>query len=175
MISIKRANLRDASWITAHMRHEDRAEVYCQMPDSTHPAVLAQWVLTTGAAFIAYHGSDPIMLFGTSPVTVSCLSVWAMGTERMERAVPAVSRFLIREHIPHRINEGFNSMEARSLATHTAAHRWIESLGGEQHGPAYLFGKDGEHFITYRWTVSSYRAISESRWAEAVPQERQQE
>jgi hypothetical protein len=172
VITIERANLRDASWITHNLRSEDREEVYCQLPDGLHHAVFATWLLGNGEAFIAYSNGNPVLLFGTSPITVCALSVWAMGVPGMERSIPEVSRFLISEHIPYRIKAGFNNMEARSHVDHVAAHRWIESMGGERHGPAYVFGRGGEHFITYRWTVSSYRAISGSRWAEAVPKER---
>ena len=64
--------------------------------------------------------------------------------------------------------EGFEHLEIED-------GNWVgfeedETMGGERHGPAYPWGRNGEYFITYRWTVSSYRAISGSRWADAVPE-----
>jgi hypothetical protein len=165
---IELANLRDASWITANMRRLDREETYCQLPSGTSNVDIAL-ALVAAEGMIAYRGSDPILLFGTSPITNYCYSVWAIGTDATPRVIPEVSRFLIHTHIPYLLKRGVRSMEARSLVTHGAAHRWMESMGGERHGPAYEFGRDGEHFVTYRWTVASYRSISGSRWADAVP------
>lgn len=165
MIEIRPANLRDASWITANLRPGDRAEVYCQIPGSTTNAELAAWLLSTSTAFIAYVHDRPVMLFGTAPMTVCCFSVWAIGTPRMTRAIRAVSAFLLDEHIPTLLDNGFNNAEARSLATHRTAHRWLEALGGRRHGPPYLFGRGGEEFVTYRWTVADYRSIDRSKWS----------
>ena len=99
------------------------------------------------------------------------MPIWALGTDKAERTIPAVSRFLIEHAIPWRLDEGFTCMEARSLETHLDAHRWMEGMGGKREGEPYLYGKGGERFVTYRWTVSSYRAISQSRWQTSVPQE----
>ena len=171
MISIKPANLRDASWIMANLRQLDREETFCQLPDDIPTSKLAEWFITGGDAFIAYRKDQPALLFGTTRIHVCAMSIWALGTEQCTRAIPAVSRFLIEHAIPWRLDEGFTCMEARSLETHHDAHRWMESMGGVRHGEPYLYGKGGERFVTYRWTVSSYRAISQSRWQTSVPQE----
>ena len=171
MIEIKPANLRDASWLMANLRQLDREETFCQLPDGTPTDKLAEWFITPGDAFIAYYRDEPALLFGTTPISVCAMSIWALGTDRAERTIPAVSRFLIEHAIPWRLDQGFTCMEARSLETHHDAHRWMEGMGGERNGEPYLYGKGGERFVTYRWTVSSYRAISRSRWSGAVPQE----
>lgn len=171
MIDIRPANLRDASWLMANLRQLDREETFCQLPDGISTDKLAEWFITTGDAFIAYHRDEPALLFGTTRVHVCAMSIWALGTAKAERTIPAVSRFLIEHAIPWRIEQGFTCMEARSLETHLDAHRWMESMGGKREGEPYLYGKGGERFVTYRWTVSSYRAISQSRWQTSVPQE----
>lgn len=171
MIDIRPANLRDASWLMANLRQLDREETFCQLPDGLPTAKLAEWFITGGEAFIAYHRDEPALLFGTTRIHVCAMSIWALGTDRANRAIPAVSRFLIEHAIPWRLDEGFTCMEARSLETHHDAHRWMESMGGKREGEPYLYGKGGELFVTYRWTVSSYRAISRSRWKSSVPQE----
>lgn len=171
MISITPANLRDASWIMANLRPADREECFCQLPDGISTAKVAEWFITTGDAFVAHYRDEPALLFGTSRIHVCAMSVWAIGTERTPRVIPAVSRFLIEHAIPWRLEQGFTNMEARSLATHTEAHLWMESMGGVREGGAYPYGKGGERFVTYRWTVAGYRAISRSRWKASVPQE----
>lgn len=171
MIDIRPANLRDASWLMANLRQLDREETFCQLPDDIPTGKLAEWLITGGEAFIAYHRNEPALLFGTTRIHVCAMSIWALGTDKAERTIPAVSRFLIEHAIPWRLDEGFTCMEARSLETHHDAHRWMESMGGKREGEPYLYGKGGERFVTYRWTVSSYRAISQSRWQTSVPQE----
>jgi hypothetical protein len=164
-VTISSANIRDASWITANLGPVDYHEAFCQLPAGTHHAVLAEWLIRSGQAFIAYKGETPVALFGTSPINVCCMNVWALGTKSLPRVIPAVSRFLVDRHIPERLEQGFTSMEARALATHGVAHRWIEGLGGVRHGPAFLYGSGGEFFVLFRWTVASYRTIREGRWS----------
>jgi hypothetical protein len=160
-VEIRKAVLRDASWVMANMRQLDREEVYAQWPDTLTTAELATGLLFTPGAetFVAYLKDEPVALFGTSPMTVNCLWVWALGTDRMERAVPEITRFFMDYHMPRRIEQGYTCAEARSLVTHGVAHRWIEGMGGKKLGGAFEFGKGGEHFVLYRWTVAGYRAI----------------
>ena len=172
MIEIRDANLRDASFVTANLRPEDHAEIFCQIPDGTSSQVLADHLIrsTPGAtAFVAYYRGQPVALFGSTPATVCCLSMWAMGTSQMRRAIPAISAFYVDEHMPRRINEGFTSAEARSHVDHHQAHAWMRSLGAEQHGPSFEFGKGGERFILFRWTVAAYRTIRKTKWALETP------
>lgn len=169
-IHILDASVRDATWIAANMRAIDRAEIMCQVPDELQMHTLVLAMLSPGGGYIAYEDERPVMVFGTTPFTVNAMVAWGFGTDHTPRVIPTVSRFLIKRHIPARIEQGFTIMEARSIATHGEAHRWFETLGGEKHGEAYEFGKGGEYFVSYRWTVSGYRAISRSRWAEAVPE-----
>jgi hypothetical protein len=145
--------------------HDDR-EVRCQLVDDPDMAALAKAALIAGETRIAYYRTFPAMFFGTTPMTVSCMSAWAVGTDDSRRVIPAVSRCFIDELIPDRLDEGFNSMEARAMVTNEPAMHWLLSMGGEQLGKPFLFGKGGEMFTLFRWTVASYRTIRESRWSE---------
>ena len=165
-VTIKKAVLRDDTWITAYLRPLDHEECFCQLPGGTTTAMLAHAFVHTGNSYIAYRGDEPVMLFGTSPINAACFSVWAVGTKRTPRVIPAVSRFYLDYEIPARLAEGFRTAEARSLLSHEAAHRWMVSLGAEQIGDPFPYGKADEHFVLYRWTVAGYRAIREkSRWS----------
>ncbi len=165
-VTIKPAVFRDASYVTANLRPADHHEAFCQLADGVTTVELAWWLLHAGAAFVAYDNEQPVALFGTAPMTPFCYSLFAVGTPAMRRAVPAISRFLMREHVEQRIAAGALTMEARSLATHTEAHRWMLSLGAEQQGEPFPYGKAGELFVMFRWTVAGYRAIREKRWSE---------
>lgn len=165
IVTIRPAVLRDASWITANLRPLDHHEAFCQLPPDTPTATLAYWLVMSGDAFIAYENDEPVTLFGTTPMTAACFSVWAIGTARMRRTIPAVTRYLMTEHIEKRIADGARTMEARSLANHTEAHAWMRSTGAEQLGEPFEYGRDGEMFVLFRWTVAGYRAMREQRWS----------
>lgn len=162
MIEITNAVLRDASYVTANLRPRDHEEVYAQWPDDLSTAMLARILVYSPGSdcYTALLDGQPVAVFGTSPMTVNCMWVWALGTKDMRRAVPAMTRHFLDEQVPRRIEQGITCAEARSLATHGVAHRWIEALGGVKQGPAFEFGKRGEFFVLYRWTVAGYRAIS---------------
>lgn len=165
MIDIRDAMIGPASWVTANMQPADRAEVYAQLPDDLPTKVLADYLIGApgSQAFTAWIGNEPVALFGSAMMTVNCMSLWAVGTPRMRRAVPAITQFYVEHHAPRRIDDGVNVAEARSIVGHHEAHRWIESLGGVQHGEPFPYGKAGEEFVLYRWTVAGYRAICARR------------
>ena len=131
----------------------------CQMPRGILRHEIAYSLLMAGDCFSAHWKGQPIAIFGTSPINAACLSVWALGTKDVWRAVPAINRFLTAEHLPDRIDQGYITMEARSLVTHRSAHRWLEALGGWQHGEPYEFGKNRELFLTFRWTDRDLQRI----------------
>lgn len=159
MITIEPANLRDASFVTANLRPADRAEVFCQLPDDYRTDTLAMWSMQAGEAYVAYAKGQPVTFFGTAPMTVCCFSVWAMGTRRFGKAAPAVGRFILEQLVPRRIEQGFTNAEARSMVGNDKAWSWIKTLGGLPASAPFLYGKGGEHFVLFRWTVAGYRSM----------------
>lgn len=166
-VAIKPAVFRDASYITANLRPIDQLEAFCQLPDKATTIELAWWLLHSGDAFIAYLDEQPVFFFGTSPMTTSCYSVWGLGTAKTTRVIPAVTRYLMTTHIEKRIAEGARTMEARSLLDHHEAHGWMRGVGAEQLGEPFEYGKAGELFVLFRFTVARYRAMRDKRWSSA--------
>lgn len=160
---IRQAVLRDASYVMANMRPADVEEVMCQIPPNTKRHELAYNLLMGCEAYTAHVKDVPVAFFGTSPINVACLSVWALGTPEIWRAVPAINRFMVDEHLPDRMRQGYLTMEARSLDSHLDAHRWLTAMGGVQHGDAYEFGSGREKFLTFRWTADRISGIRDKR------------
>lgn len=150
-VTIHDATLRDATYVMWNLRPADVEEVMCQVPEGLSPNSMAYNLLFSGDTFAARNGDQPVGFFGTSPINASCLSVWALGTRHMWRAVSAMNRFLVDEHLPARIEQGYRTMEARSIIGHTDAHHWIRQLGGKPLGEPFDFGRNGEQFILFRW------------------------
>lgn len=152
-VDIKPACLRDASYVVAHMRPEDEAEVLCQLKPDVIGYEIAYSLVFSGDAFIACWDDVPTMLFGAHPLNVCTLSVWAIGTRKTWRVLPEVTRFMVEHYLPAKIDDGFFAMEARSLVGHEAAHRWMESTGAVACGPPFVYGRDREMFLMFRWTA----------------------
>lgn len=160
---IRQAVLRDASYVMAHMRPADVEEVMCQIPPNTKRHELAYNLLMGCEAYTAHVKDVPVAFFGTSPINVACLSVWALGTPEIWRAVPAINRFMVDEHLPDRMRQGYLTMEARSLDSHLDAHRWLTAMGGVQHGGPFEFGANREKFLLFRWSSSDLEGIRNKR------------
>lgn len=151
--------MRDASYVMANLRPLDHREAFCQLEPGFRTADLARYSLSYGETFVAFDRDQPVMVFGTAPINVTCLSVWALGTENTWRVAKGVSDWLRAVHLPARIEAGYYSMEARSLYEHRQAHSWIMRTGGEKHGPPFVFGREGELFQLFRWTAATIGGI----------------
>lgn len=163
MVTIKPGVLRDVSFVMANLRAADVVEVACQVPDDLRSYELA-WMVMQGSIeqYVAYVNDQPVAAFGISPSTsVACHIAWALGTDRMRYAMPAITRFYAQDIMRRACERGCVSLEARSIQSHKEAHRWMRSTGARSSGAPYPYGKGGELFITFRWTADDYPAIAE--------------
>jgi len=144
------ANLRDLSYIAANLRPADKAEIDCQHPGWT-PAALALASLN-GPAFVVELSGNPEAAFGAVEQRQGLWIVWAWGTRRMGRCVPAIKRFGRGVLLPELIARGACRGEARALATHGSAHTLLRHLGATQRCELPCFGIGGETFLLFDWT-----------------------
>lgn len=151
-VEIVPACLRDATYVVANMRERDRQEISCQLTPETRDLDLAYGLLMGCDGYIAKLDDRPVFFFGTSPMNVACLSVWGMGTRHTRRVIGEVTRFLVQRVIPDRMAEGYVTMEARSHVDHAQAHRWMRSTGAVVVGDPFVYGRDREKFLLFRWT-----------------------
>lgn len=164
--TIRPANLRDMTFILANIREIDRAELFCQVEPGISNAHLAYTLLLGSSAWIAYIDGQPVAAFGIGMINMVAASAWAFGTKRMSRLIPLITDFLAIEVIPDLIDAGVRIMEARSMVGHHEAHRWLLWTGATIQGEPFPFGRDGEQFLLFRWTVSGYHSIrrTKRRW-----------
>lgn len=157
-VEIVPACLRDTSYVFANMRRADFAEVDCQMPDGYVMHEVAWAMLNGSDAFVAKRDGVPAMVYGTAPMNAACLSVWAIGTAKTFRVLPAVTRHMIHEHLPARLEQGFITMEARSHVDHVEAHIWMRSTGAVALGRPFVYGRERQKFLLFRWTPEAMTA-----------------
>jgi len=130
------------------MREDDWREIICQY-DGLEVFELAERCLA-GEAWIALLDGAPVAAWGVQPVAAKTLQIWAFGTDRMSRAVPAMSRHILGPRLLAWIADGYTRVEARSIADHAEAHRWMEALGGVP-SPCLAYGGEGIDFVMYAW------------------------
>lgn len=162
-VTIQPAYLRDASFVVANMRPMDEEEILCQVPEGTKRHELAYSLLMAGQNFTASFDEVPAMFFGTQAVNAAIVSVWAIGTRLTPRVLPSVTRFLLSTHIPALLKAGFLGMEAHSLATHEESHRWMLSTGALAYGPPFVYGRNRELFLTFRWDDTALE-VARRKW-----------
>lgn len=151
-VEIKPACLAHASFITANMREADKREIYCQLPDTIKSYEIASMLLHAGDAYVAYLDGEPAVFFGAHPLNVCTLEAWAMGTSKTRRCLADVTRYVIQHYAPLALDRGFTSMECRSHVDHVEAHWWLETTGAVVNGAPFVYGKNNEKFLLYRWT-----------------------
>lgn len=161
-VSIQTANLRDLTYIAANLRPMDWREIACQIPGDMSRTELAALAGSHGEAWTASLDGQPVAAFGVSPIAASVLSLWAWGTPRMRRAVPAISRYVNGELASRWVRDGFTRVEARSIEGHHEAHRWMRSFGAKS-VPCPGWGKGGENFILFWWNKQDWQGRAHDR------------
>jgi len=162
MIEIVAGSHRDISEVVDHLRDIDRQEIYCQMEEGGED-LLVVMALEQNSRVCRLDG-EPVAVFSFSAINVSTVAVNLFGTDKITRAIPAITRFIFMRMIPDSLAFGIRRFEARSLATHRQAHRWLEACGAVNEGVLPEFGKHGEDFYLYGLTRTKLRQIQPKRW-----------
>jgi len=152
---VKPANLRDLSYVAAHMRASDRAEVEAQIDEwnAVHVAAMS----LRDFAYIVELNGNPEAAFGCGQVRKGYWIAWSWMSPRGIRCVPAMVEFITEQLQPAVYAAGALRVEARALATHRMARRFLERIGGEFCCELPAYGKNGEDFVLYQWTRDSYQ------------------
>ncbi len=148
------ANLRDLSYVAAHMRASDRAEIECQI-DEWNAATIAAMSLRDLAYVVELNG-NPEAAFGCGQVRRGYWIAWSWGTDRLAKCLPTMLRFITEQLQPAVFDAGAQRVEARALASHKRARRFLERIGGHLRCDLPAYGKNGEDFVLYDWTRDSY-------------------
>jgi hypothetical protein len=157
MIELIPSTPRDITIVAAQMREWDRREFEASAayPSATHAALLCHYGSQPWAA-IALLDGDPVAAFGAfgSPLMPQLRTAWAFGTERFRRAVPAITRE-VESWKPQLVREGVHRIEARALAGHDLAGRWLKGLGASRETILKRYGTGGEDFELWAWVAET--------------------
>lgn len=152
--SVVDATLRDLSYVAAHMNERDRAEVECQI-DEWSAAHVAAMCLRDFAYVVELNG-NPEAAFGCGQVRRGYWIAWSWGTDRLAKCLPTMIPFITEQLQPAVYEAGALRVEARALASHRQARRFLERIGGTLRCELPAYGKNGEPFVLYDWTRETY-------------------
>jgi hypothetical protein len=164
--SVVDATLRDLSYIAAHMRAADRAEVEAQIDEWSAVTVAA--LSLRDFAYVVELNGNPEAAFGCGQVRKGYWIAWSWMTDRGLRCVPTMIRFITEQLQPAVYEAGALRVEARALASHRQARRFLERIGGTFRCMLPAYGKNGEAFVLYDWTRETYVPVSNSIDADAI-------
>lgn len=150
-VVIRRAGLRELSWVAAFMRPEDRREVFALGPDDNPLKLASRINALPGMAFAACRGGEPVAVFGAAPNGPGVAEVWMYATAGWPLVARAVTRHILRDLVPSLAAAGYRRAQCLSIEGHETAHRWLERLGAVREGVHPGRGRNGEAFITYAW------------------------
>ncbi|MCP4072296.1 MAG: hypothetical protein GY742_11235 [Hyphomicrobiales bacterium] len=162
LIEIVAGNHRDISYVVANLRQIDREEIFCQM-DIDDVDLLAVLSLELNSR-VCRLKCQPVAVFSFSLVNVSTVAVNLFGTNSITRAIPAITRFIFTDMIPDALQQGIRRFEARTIETHSQAHRWLEACGAMREGALEQMGKNGERFFMYALTKPTLDNMKPKRW-----------
>ncbi len=154
-VRIDPLNVRDLTYILANLREPDAREVLCQAPagiDRTTLGIAMFQSLPRDWAWCASFDGQPACAFGFQPFNVAVSIGWCFGTRHMVRTIPAVSRHCLARE-PDLLALGVRRVEVRSLVGHDIAHAWLTRLGCRRETLLPEFGRDGETFTLWAWTL----------------------
>jgi hypothetical protein len=114
-----------------------------------------------GIAWCAWLNDNPEFAFGFTPqhlLMPHLLSAWAWGSPKKNLCMAEIARWAkAKPSLIDRLDAlGAIRIEARSIATHHQAHRWLEWLGFRQDCELPQWGKDKERFLQYSWLRSEF-------------------
>lgn len=150
-MKLARLNVLDVVYVARNMRERDRLEINAtnrnEDPDDFAMRVVQYYGDFSG---VAWDDRRPVACFGCTEAHPGVWEAWMFATDDLPGIGLELTRHLKKVMLPHLIALGAHRVEARSMAGHEDAHRWLKSLGAVQEARLRRYGKHGEDFILFR-------------------------
>lgn len=147
-------SIEDALSVARRMRDADRREVHaCRWNNDDDGLAYDVVMYDTHMKWVADWNGTPTALIGAVNIWPHVWSVFMVATDDFHHIGFPLTRFVKRDMIPGIKMLGAKRAEARSMASHVTAHRWLKALGATQEATLRNFGKNGEDFVVFAWTA----------------------
>jgi len=132
------------------LRAWDLAEVEGETPGLA-PETRALHLLA-GLSHVALADGIPVAVVGATSMRERLWCAWMLTTDRWPEVALTVTKHVRRQMIPFLTGRGVNRVEARAIAGHIKAHRWLKLLGAVDEGPLDDYGHHRETYHLFSWT-----------------------
>ncbi|MEM0949534.1 MAG: hypothetical protein AAGK37_19200 [Pseudomonadota bacterium] len=145
--------------ITRQLRVRDKEELDALVFDRS-PEAHARLAVASGAfRWGAYLDHQPVAAIGAHPLWPNVWQAWAYGTDDWPKVALTLTKHVRRFMIPAIYRTGAHQVQALALSDHTAAARWLVSLGAIPAQKLDNYGRNQENFTRYVWTRQSVRTL----------------
>lgn len=153
-MKLAKADLGALLYICRNLRADDAEEIFATRFGDDDPDELATEVFTRWGklAYIAYaDDGTPVAAVGATPLWDGVWQAWMFGTDRFGESGKQLTRWCRKVMIPSVVQAGCHRAEARSIASHGTAHKWMEMLGAKRESVLRRYGRDKQDFVLFVW------------------------
>jgi len=165
-IEIKEATRRDLCYTAANAIDLDKRELLGSGPRNMTEVGWLTWDALCnhgGLGKIVWVDDNPEFAYGFTPYSVLqpwLFSGWAWGSDKRDLCMIEISRWARKHLVPELDRMGCTRIEARSLAEHHEAHRWLEWMAFKKDCDLPGWGREGENFVQYSWVRAEFPGFS---------------
>jgi hypothetical protein len=153
-MTLHEPTLAAVEFVTANMREDDRREAHATRWDSDDQSLAREIVsYDTRLGWVAAWDGKPVAVIGSVQMWPNIWSCYMLATDDIRHIGKSLTKFARHGMIPAIKELGGHRGEARSMAGHVVAHKWLETLGAVREGTLAAYGKGGEDFIVFAWTL----------------------
>ena len=157
-ITIEEATVRDLTFVLYNLREADIEELHGLFPAALNKESILNLIVDgcmNGLGYVAKIDTQPVAAFGVSIQFHQGIG-WAFGTNRFNRAVPAMTKHIINKLSHQLMDYGLMRLEVRPLTKHMFARNWLCKIGFKEDCELKFYGSSGESYHLYSMTLDDY-------------------
>lgn len=146
---IELATIDDVLYVARNMREDDMREVVADSRIRTPEAIAAVCMMLPCTVYVAKdRDGTPVAVGGVARNEPLFAQAWLFGTKHISRCKLEIAK-LVHSLTADAVRDGL-TVQARSAAFHTQAHKWLRVLGFRQVAVLENYGMSGEDFVVFR-------------------------
>jgi hypothetical protein len=158
-----RADAESVIRVACNMRAADLEECLATRWSDDPMSIAEDTLVYPGLTWVGRLYGEPVAVYGAKPMWPGVWSAFLYATDKFDKIGIHLTEHIRSVMIPWLIAGGARRVEARSIATHDKAHRWMRFLGAREESRMPLYGKRGEEFVMFVWTADSVRNFRRQR------------
>lgn len=156
-MTIGPASEADVLFVAQHMRESDAQEFLAVSHLADRKAVATELALRYGQnpdTICVRDKTGPVAIGAGVEGRPNVITLMFFATDQFPYVAMATTRFIRQQLFPRYREAGVHRIECLSIDGHSAAHRWIETLGLKREATLPGFGRGKETFHQYAWVAS---------------------